>query len=57
MSKFVGKFRKNREYRDDCEYSYNANKKKKSKHKIKEHAEVKKKMKQWELENHQDYEL
>jgi hypothetical protein len=57
MSKFVGKFRKNHDYRDDYEYSQKANKKKHTKHKVKEHAEVKKQIKQWELENHQDYEF
>jgi hypothetical protein len=57
MSKFVGKFRKNHEYRDDYEYSQKANKKKRTKHKVREHAEIKKQIKQWELENHQDYEL
>lgn len=55
MSKFVGKFRKNRDYNDDYEYSRSANKKR-VKHKVKEHAEVKKKMRQWQNEKYQDFE-
>jgi hypothetical protein len=52
MSKFVGKFRKNENYADDFEYTKNTRKKSGAKHKIKEHAEIKKKMRQWEYENH-----
>jgi len=53
MSKFAGKFRKNEDYSDDYEF-YNQNKK--IKRKMKEHGEIKKKIKQRELENLQDEE-
>jgi hypothetical protein len=54
MSKFAGKFRKNDEYSDD--YAYN-NQRANVKRKVKEHGEIKKKLKQWEYENrHEDKE-
>lgn len=52
MSKFAGKFRKNDDYSDDYEYS---SQKRKAKRKVREHSEIKKKIKQWEFENrHED---
>jgi len=52
MSKFAGKFRKNDDYGDDYEYN---SQKRKAKRKVREHGEIKKKIKQWEVENrHED---
>jgi hypothetical protein len=48
VSKFVGKFRKNKEYNDDYNYTH-------SKHRN-EHAEIKKLLTQHEEENFEDEE-
>lgn len=48
MTKFVGKFRKNKEYNDDYAYTH-------SKHRN-EHAEIKKLLTQYEDEENEIYE-
>lgn len=54
MTKFAGKFRKNDDYGDDFEFNAQ---KRKTKRKMKEHGEIKKKLRQWEYENrHEDEE-
>jgi hypothetical protein len=51
MSKFSGKFRKNDDYADDYDRS---NQKLNVKRKVKEHSEIKKKLKEWEYKNRYD---
>ena len=48
MTKFVGKFRKNQDYKDDYSYAKNflSSVKRKS-----EHPEIKKQLKNWEYED------
>lgn len=50
MSKFVGKFRKHKDYKDDYIYAKDFLK---SKRRRSEMPEVKKKLMQWDHENHE----
>jgi hypothetical protein len=49
VSKFVGKFRKHKDYKDDYNYSKDFLNSKKRRNEL---PEVKKKMMEWDYENH-----
>lgn len=54
MTKFVGKFRKNKDYNDDYNYAktFLHNKKRRS-----EHPEVKKQLKHWQEEEYEEIKI
>ncbi len=54
MTKFVGKFRKNKDYNDDYNYAKTVLH---SKRRRGEHPEVKKQFKNWQEEDYEEFEV
>ncbi len=54
MTKFVGKFRKNKDYNDDYNYAKTVLH---SKRRRGEHPEVKKQIKHWQAEDYEELEI